>query len=84
MAVAPSTAPTTGGGGGILGTIVKALPTITKGVGAIRDIFNVATNTPGGAGFLNSEFVKESTKQLQAEQERVYGQIQDVLAELLD
>jgi hypothetical protein len=83
MAQAPSTAPSTGGGlGGVLGTISKALPAITKGIGAVRDIYDVAVSIPGGAGFLNSEFVREATKQLKDEQNRVYGQIQDVFGEI--
>lgn len=81
MALAPST--TSGGGfGGVLGTIAKALPVITKGIGAVRDIYDVATGVPGGAGFLNSEFVKQSTRELKDEQQRIYGQIQDVFGKL--
>lgn len=77
MAQAPSTS--TGGGiGGVLGTVVSALPGITRGIGAVRDIFDVATSVPGGAGFLNNEFVRQATKELKNEQNRVYGQIQDV------
>lgn len=68
--------------GGVLGTIAKALPAITKGIGAVRDIYDVAVSVPGGAGFLNSEFVREATKGLKEEQQRVYGQIQDVFGRI--
>lgn len=78
MAQAPSTSTGGGGIGGVLGTVVNALPVITRGIGAVRDIFDVATSVPGGAGFLNNEFVRQATKELKNEQNRVYGQIQDV------
>jgi len=79
MAQAPSRENTAGG---VLGDVVKALPVIARGVGAVRDIYDVARSAPGGAGFLNSEFVKQATKDLKEEQKNVYGQIQDVFARI--
>jgi hypothetical protein len=69
---------------GILDTISAALPAITKGIGAVRDIYDVSVAAPGGAGFLNSEFTRESTRQLKEEQDRVYGQIQNIFTRLAD
>jgi len=67
---------------GILETITAALPAVTKGISAVRDIYDVSTAAPGGAGFLNSEFVRQSTRELKEEQDRVYGQIQNIFTEL--
>lgn len=67
---------------GILDTISAALPAVTKGISAVRDIYDVSVGAPGGAGFLNSEFARESTRQLKEEQDRVYGQIQNIFTQL--